>query len=711
MNELSPTSLSSRRAWLKAVALAGLAAGSLPSDILGNDLLPDPSLLNYLERHARPDGGYAWGDQEESHLTPTYAVIGAYHLMLRPPPNHQRLAEWVRTHHPLRKKKPEQDILSFVYQQVQSLVWLGDKAEDLQPRVKAMMKPYRYLAQYEKHSYPVFESEVTAFLGRELLGLPLTDIQPEFFKYIDERRRTDGSFANTPNAKNSDGNVVTTWWGLQVLRTQNRLQEKRTETIEWLRACQLKNGGFTHQPKPELGGWDDVAYTRAALRSLRELKATPTDAEACLKYILSLWNEDGGFGDRPGWQSNPMATYYALDAIDCLTTMKPSPRKGKKGVTTKRAALPKDLNVFSIQIEAHGQGSPTEAVLLAKSLGIHMWGAKNADTRWLVKAQALAETQKVPVTFFVANEEYGTFVDVPGFGTYSHTSDIMAPAGAVIGDSLGKAGDVSWEEFRERRLKPLEQGRGKLIWQFGENEALTRAYLDDSLMRGGYAAISTFHFGNPDFTNTSPFLMRYRGQIPYIALQDAHGAEPWWFADMTTGFRTLFLAKEATWEGWLTALKSNWVAAVRRDVNSEGKLWMHTGSDEVRDFIRKNETAWRWWDNPNIQRPLASIVIVQPEDEFEMGRPASGVNIRVRCQWDNTPQGLPKVERVQLVRLLVDGEEVPTKEVRKGAAPKLVDVYHECPLLALKAGKHEVVAEVKVLAGGKTERIVSNFVV
>jgi hypothetical protein len=258
-------------------------------------------------------------------------------------------------------------------------------------------------------------------------------------------------------------------------------------------------------------------------------------------------------------------------------------------------------------------------------------------------------------------------------------------------------------------LKPLEKGQGRLIWQFGENEALVRVLLDDSIQRGGFAAISTFHFGNPDFTNTSPWLKQYRGQIPFVALHDAHGPEPWWFGDMTEGFRTLFLAKEPTWEGWLEALKNNWVAAVRKDGVSEGKLWMHTGSDAVAAFVKQNETAWRWWDNPNIQRPLASIVIVRPEDDLEVGRPESAVNIRVRCQWENTTQGAPKTERVQLMRLLVDDKEVATKEVRKGTAAKLVDVYHECPLPSLKAGKHVVTAEVKVLASGKVERVEKEF--
>lgn len=205
--------------------------------------------------------------------------------------------------------------------------------------------------------------------------------------------------------------------------------------------------------------------------------------------------------------------------------------------------------------------------------------------------------------------------------------------------------------------------------------------------------------------------MRYRGQIPFVALQDAHGTEPWWFSDMTTGFRTLFLAKEPTWEGWLEALKNNWVAAVRRDANSEGKLWMHSGSKEVADFIKTGELGWRWWDNPNITRPLASVVIVRPEDDLEAARPESGMNIRVRCQWENTAQGLPKTERVQLVKLLVDGQEIATKEVRKGTVPKITDVYHEAAVPALKPGKHMATAEVRVIEGGTVEKVMREFVV
>ena len=85
----------SRRAMLKALAVGG-ASMALPlftaeggratmlgkpgaaSPPVSRPPSPAPRLLAYLESLSRPDGGYAWEDQPDSHLTPTFAVIGCY---------------------------------------------------------------------------------------------------------------------------------------------------------------------------------------------------------------------------------------------------------------------------------------------------------------------------------------------------------------------------------------------------------------------------------------------------------------------------------------------------------------------------------------------------------------------------------------------------------------------------------------------------------
>ncbi|HMJ90963.1 MAG TPA: prenyltransferase/squalene oxidase repeat-containing protein, partial [Candidatus Acidoferrum sp.] len=617
-----------RRAMLKTVAAASAGAVFVPRGLAAkSDWQTD--VLKYLETLARPDGGYAWGDQEQSHLTPTFAVIGCHHVLKQTPPKKAALAEFVRTHHPSQLKKLEQERRVFEFQQVQALAWLDEDVSEFREKIGAWTAPLTYLKQYEQHGWPIFQSETGAIRCRPLLGLKVNDLSPAWIDYVTSRRRANGSFNNTPASDGSDGHVMNTWYGLQALRVLRRDEEKKTQTIAWLRACQLANGGFTFAPKPEFGGVDDVAYTWAAVRSLQQLGATPTNRERCISYLHSLANSDGGFGDRPGWLSNATATYYALDALDALGALNdPLPRKSPIAI---RKSLPPDLKLYTIQIEAPGTGSPSEAVELARSLRIHLWGAKNAKAEWITRAQSLADERKVPVTFFVSNEEYGTWVNVPGLGTYSHTSDIIAPANVSIGAALGQRTSgvspaVTWPEFRERRLDPLVKANGRLLWQFGENEELVRMFLDDSLQRGGYAAISTFHFGNPDFTNTEPFLKRYRGQIPFVALQDAHGGESWWWSERLAGFRTMFLATEPTWHGWLNALKNDWVAAIRHDALSGYKTWMHGGVTGVQEFLRARESEWKWWgDKPDeLRRPPAIVTLLRAGDSFEKAAPANG---------------------------------------------------------------------------------------
>ncbi|MBL9189955.1 MAG: hypothetical protein JNK23_20915 [Opitutaceae bacterium] len=691
---------------LRRLAVAGTAAAGavrLFSQAATPAATSASTITGFLESLRKSDGAYGWGGQEMSHLAPTFGVVGAYRLLKIIPPKRESLITFVRTHHPRDLKARPQEMRIFDWQQVQALQWLGADTSDFRERIAALTKPLEYNRNFEQHGYPVAQSELSVVLAHTLLGLPTAGISDAFGSYLDERRRANGSFNNAPTTDGGDGHVTNTFWALQSLQALGRAFPPRDALIAWLRACQLPNGGFTYQPLPPFGGVDDIAYVHAGVRSLHLLGAAPVQREACIAYIHSLANADGGFGDRPGWLSNATATYHALDALATLGALE-TLSGVKRRPLRPRSVLPDGLKVISAQLEAHGTGSPADAVELARSLQIDLWGAKNAKPGWVARFAAIAAEHKVPVTCFTANEEYGTWVDVPGLGTFSHTSDLVAPAGADIGAALGTRHSppvpVSWPEFRMRRLDPLHHGRGRLIWQYSENEPLARMLLDDSVERGGFAAIQTYHFGNPDHANTEPFLHRWRGQIPFVALQDAHGPEPWHFADFTTGFRTLFLATEPTWAGWLNALKQNWTVPARHDVWTKGKTWMHSGSDEVLEFVRAREAEWRWWDHPRRMRPMVSIVAVRPDDAFEAGRPESGVNFRVRCAWECTFQGVLKAPLAELVKLSVDGRAVsPTLVEAKRGGGQAGEYAHFFALPADEAkGNHTVTAVVREIA-------------
>jgi len=270
----------------------------------------------------------------------------------------------------------------------------------------------------------------------------------------------------------------------------------------------------------------------------------------------------------------------------------------------------------------------------------------------------------------------------------------MAPAGVDFGPSLaGK--EIDWPAFRKGRIAPLELAGGRMLWQICDNEELSRILLDDTVARGGYAAISTFHFGCWNMAYTLPFVFRYRHVIPLVALQDAHGIEPWWWADQLAGFRTVFLASEPTFAAWLDALRQQRVVAVRHDAVTQFRTRMLGGGSCVQDFLRAREAEWKWWgDRPeDIKRPGLSLSAVTPEDRFEVARPEKGVAVCVRTWWQCGNLANLKQPVVELQELRIDGQAVaPMLVEKKNDKKQVVDRYHRFDIAAPAPGKHTVTA-------------------
>lgn len=673
-------------------------------------------LLGTLDAYSRPDGGYGWPGWDRSHLTPTFGAIGCYHLLGVPAPRRAELAAFVRSHHPFAVKKLEHRLPVFDFQQIQALLWLGEDVSSFKQEVSAWTGLTDSPVRYEEHGDPPFQLQVMVLLCRELLGLPVQEINPRLVDFILERRRSNGTFNQVRASEGEDGHVMHTWHGLLAMRALGKPLDREEWTIRWLQACQLPGGGFTYSPDASVGRVSDIAYSRAAIRALKLLGAEPKDRAAAIEHLSSFRVSSGVFGDQPGWEPNPLATYYGLDALAALGAVDTAPtgrRIAGQELLPRPPINAAEQRVYSIQIQAPGNGSPADAVELARSLRIHLWGAKNAKPGWIEAAQRVADQRKVPVTFFMCDEEYGTHISLGALGDYNHISDVLAAPGSDPGPALAGKKALTWSEFRDQRLAALEKARGFAYWQFGDNEEFARVVLDESVEHRGYAAVCTFHFGNPDFTNSEPWLNRYYGHLPFIALQDAHGGEPWWWSDNLAGFRTLFLAREPTWEGWLEAVRNNWVASVRHDAVTGYKTWRHGMPDMLRVLDRQAE-RWRWWTegSDEIRRPLALMALLRPEDVLEAGRPERGVAVRVRCWWGTTNQGVPKQERVRLAGLLVDGEKAePVPVQAKNAQGAIVDRYHLLHLPDLKPGRHTVEAAVEQVMGGAQQKLALEFTI
>ncbi|MGE5568151.1 MAG: prenyltransferase/squalene oxidase repeat-containing protein [Rhodospirillales bacterium] len=688
--------MQTRRSWL---ALFAAAAGSAVAAPLSESLRK--RIAAFLETHRRPEGGYGWASDVIAHTTPTFGVVGSYRLLGLPVPEAAAVARFVRENYPVPEiRRKDRPLWRLDFEQLQTLSWLGESIDSFRPLASTWKQPAEFTRQYELGGNPVFQHQAMAVRVRHLLGLSPSTEDAAWRAYFQARRRNNGTFNTTPAEDGSPGHVMNTLWGLLACECLGVELPPAPGLAEWVRGCQLPSGGFTYAPDAKLGAVDDIAYTWCALQILDKLGAQPTRPEECGRWIDSLLTAEGGFQDRPGGEPNPLATFYALDSLRLL---KREPRMpARPAARAPRSAIPKGADVFSIQVEAPGVGSPREAVLLVKTLNIHIWTAKNSPPGWIEEARRVAAAERVPVQFHIGDEEYGTYAAVEGHGCYSHLVDLVAPFENGAGKRMEKMKHpYPWSELRDTRIADLRKRGGRMIWQFLENEELTRILLDEAVEKGTYAAVSTFHFGNENFLHSQPFLHRWYRRLPFVGLQDAHGSESWWWGDQLAGFTTLFVAREPTWEGWLEALDRNLVMSVRHDAITGWKTHFAGGTPELHRFLEQRSAWRRLWDGAGrgSRRPAASLVLLRPGMKFEVAAPETGLALRLRLWQDNTGAGIPRQPRTELVELTLDG-----KRVEPDLKESKADRYYLYTFPA-EPGRHTAEARVRILESGNVVTI------
>jgi hypothetical protein len=694
----------SRRQFVGALAAVPLAEGFpalLAQTVSGVsvDQHTRATIAAYLEHHRKEGGGYGWTSRTTAHVTPTFAVVGCYRLLELPVPNAEAVAAFAAAHYPVPPGLGQQPLCRLDYELAQVLLWLGQKPEDA--RAEKWTKPFVYSAYYEQGHNPTLQHQAMAVRVRKLLGLQTKDELSAWRDYFTGRRRANGTFNNTPAADGSGGHLINTLWATGALEDLGGEQKLEDATLEWVRSCQLPSGGFTWSPGATLGGVDNVIYTWAAVSLLKRAGSAPKDRTGCVRWLREQFVSEGGFRDRPGAKANLTATYYALDTLRLLH--EPLRHESRHGPAIARTHLPSGLRIYSAQIEAPGNGSPTEAVGLAEALDIHLWTAKNTPPGWIAEAQRIADARGTSVQIARGDEEYGTYTRVAGFGMYSHLDDLVAPGTAELGPyPPEKNVGMDWTTFRDTRIRKVRGANGRMVWQFNENEELTRILLDQTVADHSYGAISGFHFGIGDFLEFEPFLMAWEGRIPMVGLQDAHGGESWWWAPQLEGFRTLYLASEPGWDGFVQAMDRQWILAVRRDATTQNQLQWTGALPEVREAIATRENEWSWW-GANAQKralPLAMLTVLRPGMKFEDGAPQEGMAVRLRLRFSggkNPTRDLQEEPESELVSLQVDGKAVQPRSVVKPHDRYLI---YELP-----EGGGEAVAVVREIASNREETL------
>jgi prenyltransferase beta subunit len=621
-------------------------------------------VLAFIAKHRKPTGGYGWLSRINGHITSTFAAVGSYRLLGVTIPDQESLAMFVRSAYPVPDGLSQQPLWRIDYEQAQTLLWLGKSFDTA--KLAMWQKPFVYNTYFEQNAYPTLQHQAMAVRLRKLAGDSNEESAALWESYFKSRMRPNGTFNNTGATDGSDGHLVNTLWSIGALHDLDRPVDISQLAIEWIKKCQLPSGGFTWSPSPALGGVENMIYTWAAVSLLSQAGADLERKASCENWVKEQLTVDGGFRSCQNALPSLTATYYALDALRMLgATASFSRRRPTSTVNAK--PLPEGLKIYSAQIEAPGNGSPVEAVSLAEKLKIHLWTAKNSPDGWIAEAQKHAEARGLDIQFARGDEEYGTYTSLPGLGTYSHLDDLVAPRTAELSSyPLRKNRALPWTTFRDTRIRAIRDLHGRMVWQFNENEELSRILLDEACSSGDYAAISSFHFGLDDFLEYEPFLMDWEARLAMVGLQDAHGGESWWWASQLEGFRTLYLAKDPLWESFVHAMDRNWMLSVRRDASTGYQIQWSGASPEIRRFIESREPEWSWWGENAPKPPLAMLTVLTPGMPFEAGVPADGLCIRVRLRFGlgaNPNKAILEKQESSLVSMQIDGRQVVPESI------------------------------------------------
>src|SRR4051794_21265832 len=297
-------------------------------------------------------GGFAWESESEPHVTPTFAVLGCYRLLGLQVPNRERVISFLHKYPVPERRRTERPLWTFDYQQVQSLRWLDADIGDFRQLASTWTAPSKFPNTWEAGGNPVFQFQAAAVRTRSMLGL--TSDEASWRQYFTARRRPNGAFNNIPALDDATGHVMNTWWGLLAMDAIGETKVfNPTGLLAFAQACQGPGGGFIYAPDADVGAVEDAGYTWAALNILNRLGAEPVNKAKAIEFLQGLRADDGLFRETSDGRPNPLGTWYVLEALALLGH---TPTALLRGPTVqKRAPVPNDLRVWTMQIEAPGK--------------------------------------------------------------------------------------------------------------------------------------------------------------------------------------------------------------------------------------------------------------------------------------------------------------------------------------------------------------------
>lgn len=580
------------------------------------------SVVQYLLRHQKENGAFGPMGHQHTDLAWNYPAVCALILLGVQVP---RAEDCFRNGQDALYKHPGSHNTNFawdIYQRARLAECLNHRGEEglnladtwtLQYQDRKGQYYFRIPDNLIKKRIAPFCDIPTLFYWVDAIGTSGGRIQnpDEGLKFLRSRQLPNGAFVDAYRVEDvteDNAHVVATAQAVSVFQSLGEKVPRSNECVAWLRSCQDASGGFRWHPSHTCpSNKPDVWYTWAAVLALASLDAKPADVNGCLKWLNSLQNPDGGFGDRPGWNSRLYSTYYAVHAMGILNS---SAGGARAAVTTKTAtATRKVIPEGKYQIYQASFKTPPggpEMVEVARKLRINFLGVKdnspNTPSVPISVARSYIKERGYPMEVVSIPEQYGHQLKWVGGHPANHVANFFLPLDdspevrdflAAV-DAAGRQA-LPWRDYVENVIRPVVQ-RGSLFYPELDYEMMN-AYIvyDDGLEEGaGYnAVIGGLGWPIWDWIRMFPYRERWVGKLPIIVDADAHGEISKWLEPLDRQ-RVLYLAKSCDLPHFLEACRQLRTVCVIRGGQNKDEMAFY-GDPAVVEYVKRHQSEWQWW--------------------------------------------------------------------------------------------------------------------
>ena len=581
--------------------------------------------IKYLLSCQKTNGAFGPREQEYSDLAWNYPAVHALTLLdveiprpadclangqwaaFREPDAHRTNLHWdlyQKTHLNLllAPKVPDRDVEIFVDQR-------EAKSRILKPGgTWTLQYQDRKAAYYGPYGVGVFHDVPSLwYMVDALTSLDGIITNPDLARdYICQRQAHHGGFVNAYDPprtlRDEDAHLVVTYHAVMTLKALDRSVPNAESCIAWIRSCQTPSGGFRWSPtRDDHSNQPDVWYMWAAVRALDALGSKPANVEACVRWLNALQNADGGFGDRPGWNSRIYSTYYAVHAFQILTG------NARQGITHKTVAANEDdipegkYKVFQAHLKtpAVANESQAEMVEAVRAMRLDLVGAKTTDVN---EARRYVDEHGYNLEVLACPENYAHQMLWLGDYPANHISNWVIPpdmsasqrAAFQTADEAGQQG-LPWPAFKRQVIAPMLE-MGTLFYP-ELDYSMVNAYLayDDGLDgRPGFTGfLAALGWPAWDWVRHFPYRERWVGKLPALADGDAHGDIAEW-KDRLLKQRILYFAPQHDLPHFLEALREGRsVCVIRDDRVTSGVVYY--GRPAAVAYAREHRAEWQWW--------------------------------------------------------------------------------------------------------------------